>query len=69
MMETGSRFIISESMFRIVRKIMNTVFQRIIVATTILFWRLKVRATSIQGRKLLFSWFLEVSMGIQNNNN
>ena len=36
-METGSRFFLSESMFRIVRKIMHTVFPRIDVARIFFF--------------------------------
>ena len=44
---------------------LHTVFPRIVVATTILFWKLRCdkysRETTIQGRKLLFSRFLEVS--------
>ena len=41
----------------------NTVFPHIVAAVTILFWKLKwgnySREETIQGRKLLFSYFLE----------
>ena len=44
-------------------KIINTVFPRIVSAETILFWKLDCgnysREETIQGRKLLISYFLE----------